>query len=326
MFSPKTVRGIHKSCSGPYPGYDQHSTYNEPLPNGRIRPEAEENAQRHQGSLNLFGPKPYTIKSPRVKSRCPSEISRNNMEYSRKGTVCNIINGQASHRPDTPAHQRIRPEASEIAENHKGKSMASIFQNQHEFLGKKSRISSEEDSKDAFQSLTLLHHSADNPASYRPAPRVKPEAHVNAQGAKGRQMAAVLGVKNEDEICSPVVKPSEGSSYIWGRESVDAGGNSSQMKQLLCRNNTNLPLPAPPPRVTNEGQQMSKLDQGGRMNKLIHNLNSIPSSCRPPSRNGGSLTAKQIAIRNRGTVGNLLANIGSKQILETPGLKKNSQW
>lgn len=136
-------------------------------------------------------------------------------------------------------------------------------------------------------------------------------------------MAAVLGVKNEDEICSPVVKRSEGS---WGRESVDAGGNSSQMKQLLCSNNTNLSLPAPPPRVKSEGQQMSKLDQGGRMNKLIHNLHSIPSSGRPPSRNGGSLTAKRIAIRNRGTVGNLLVNIGSKQILETPGLKKNSQW
>ena len=116
MYSPPTVRGIHKSCSGPYPGYDQQGTYTEPLSNGRVRPEAMENAQRHQGSLNLFGPKPYIIKYPSAKSRCPTEISQNNMEYSRKGTVYNIINGQASHRPDTPAHKRVRPEASEIAE------------------------------------------------------------------------------------------------------------------------------------------------------------------------------------------------------------------
>ena len=38
------------------------------------------------------------------------------MEDSWKSTVYNIINGQASHQPDTPAHKRVRPEASETAE------------------------------------------------------------------------------------------------------------------------------------------------------------------------------------------------------------------
>ena len=78
-------------------------------------------------------------------------------------------------------------------QNHKGKSMANILQNQNlpESLSQKNTKLSQEELKnfDGNQSLTLLHHSTDNPVSYRPAPRVKPEAHTNAQGAKGKQIA-----------------------------------------------------------------------------------------------------------------------------------------
>ena len=138
-------------------------------------------------------------------------------------------------------------------------------------------------------------------------------------------MAAVFGVINKDELDiqrSPTPNPNRPSFSIFGTECVNAGGNSSQMKQLLNSNNIQPPSPAPAPRVKSEGEHMSKLDQGVRMNKLIHNPNSVPSPARPHSRNGVSLIAKQIALRNQGTVGNILVNIGRKHIVETPGLKR----
>lgn len=324
MFPPTTPRGIHKSCSGPYPGYDQQGTYSEPLPNGRVRPEAVKNAQRHLGSLNLFSLKPCTIKSPRVKIRCPTEISQNNMEYSRKGTLHEIINGQASYRPDTLAHRRVRPEANEIAENHKGKSMVEIFHNQNLRASPDNKLNQEKS-----QNLNLLYHSAENPASYRPAPRVKPEANLNAQGAKGKDMAAILGKIQEDDLKAQnssvvVASPKPSGPFFSSDKSVNSGGNSNQMKQLLSTDNKFPPSLGPGPRVKSEGQHMCRLDQGVRMNKLIYDQRSLPTPSRPHSRNGVSLTAKKIAHHNRGTVGNILMNIGRKQIVETPGLKQES--
>uniref|UniRef100_A0A0L8I1M3 Uncharacterized protein n=1 Tax=Octopus bimaculoides TaxID=37653 RepID=A0A0L8I1M3_OCTBM len=234
-----TARGLHESCQGPYPGFDLQPKNARPMSNSRVRPEAEEYATMHKGSLNLFESSYFTGNNGNnnVKSRCPSQASRENLVYSRQGSVSKIIHCQATPRPDTPNQTRIRPEALSIAEVCKQKwaSMAAIL----------------------------------------------------SQPPKSKPVPTVFHIKNTtNSLC------------LW-EKAVNSITKGEQMRKVLSSNNDAEIAAAPAARVKREGQHISNLDRGGRMNKLIYDTSSLPAPIKPVPRCGMSKVAKKIMQQNR---------------------------
>ncbi|KAH3801490.1 hypothetical protein DPMN_155142 [Dreissena polymorpha] len=111
----------------PYPGYNFGSEAETPRPAARVKPEAEEYANRAKGSINLFTETPRYIDESKPEPRCPTGSARQNYEHGRHGTVNTLLDGQASPRPDVGAVPRTKSRAQHIAESHKGKSSASLI-------------------------------------------------------------------------------------------------------------------------------------------------------------------------------------------------------
>jgi hypothetical protein len=94
----------------------------------RVKPEAQEFADKNRGSLQLFGsgtPRPIA-QTPRPEPKCPSSEGMRNYEIGRHGTVSNLLNGSATPRADPAPAPRMRPEAMGYAEAHNGKSTSSL--------------------------------------------------------------------------------------------------------------------------------------------------------------------------------------------------------
>ncbi|CAI9727637.1 Hypothetical predicted protein [Octopus vulgaris] len=319
-----TARGLHESCQGPYPGFDLQPKNARPMSNSRVRPEAEEYATMHKGSLNLFESSYFTgnNRNNNVKSRCPSQASRENLVYSQQGSVSKIIHCQATPRPDTPNQSRIRPEALSIAESQKGNAMANLLCSNNQQNENHKKTEERSNSQPNWKISTLLHHSVNEPASYRPAPRVKPEAKVTAEAAKGASMAAILSQPPKSKPVPTVfhIKNTTNSSYLWNK-AVNNITKGEQMRKVLSSNSDAEIAAVPAARVKREGQHMSNLDKGGRMNKLIYDTSSLPSPIKPVPRCGMSKVAKKIMQQNRGTVGSVLTNLASHQIVLQPGVR-----
>ncbi|GAB1601025.1 uncharacterized protein LOC115216727, partial [Argonauta hians] len=312
-----TARGLHESCKGPYPGFEPDPNQGRPVSHMRVRPEAEEYATKHKGSLNLFESSYFSGSSgSSVKLRCPSRASRENLVYGQQGSVSKIIHCEATPRPDTHNQSRIRPEAEAIAESQKGHDMASLLVPSHN--GEREKVKNYESN---WKISKLLHHSSTEPASYRPAPRVKPEAEGTAQAAKGATMAAILGSSKQSKPVPTVyhIKNKTNSSYLWERAmgNINKGG---QMWKVLSSSYPEVNT-GPGTRVKREGQRMSQLDRGGRMNKLIYDTSALPTPIQPAPRCGISKVAKKIIHQNRGTVGSVLKNLASHQIILQPGVR-----
>eukprot|EP00106_Octopus_bimaculoides_P000119 XP_014767561.1 PREDICTED: uncharacterized protein LOC106867260 [Octopus bimaculoides] len=256
-----TARGLHESCQGPYPGFDLQPKNARPMSNSRVRPEAEEYATMHKGSLNLFESSYFTGNNGNnnVKSRCPSQASRENLVYSRQGSVSKIIHCQATPRPDTPNQTRIRPEALSIAEA-----------NPHNYIK---------------YSLFFTHQV--NPQNYFKYSLGASMAAILSQPPKSKPVPTVFHIKNTtNSLC------------LW-EKAVNSITKGEQMRKVLSSNNDAEIAAAPAARVKREGQHISNLDRGGRMNKLIYDTSSLPAPIKPVPRCGMSKVAKKIMQQNR---------------------------
>ena len=105
----------------PYPGYNPGLEDDSPRPVARVKPEAEEFANRGHGSLDLFARTPRYVDDPQPQPKCPSNSARQNYEVGRHGTVNSLLYGQATPRADYDPAPRVKSEAEPIANAHKGK-------------------------------------------------------------------------------------------------------------------------------------------------------------------------------------------------------------
>ncbi|XP_052826895.1 uncharacterized protein LOC106867260 [Octopus bimaculoides] len=356
-----TARGLHESCQGPYPGFDLQPKNARPMSNSRVRPEAEEYATMHKGSLNLFESSYFTGNNGNnnVKSRCPSQASRENLVYSRQGSVSKIIHCQATPRPDTPNQTRIRPEALSIAEVCKQKCMhvhvcvfslsfakvllKRVHANPHNYI-KYSLFFTHQNPLTGLwmtQGYTIRHLpkvpcSGTEPGTMWLVSKLlttQPLLNILIEIMKipsqcfyilitGASMAAILSQPPKSKPVPTVfhIKNTTNSLCLW-EKAVNSITKGEQMRKVLSSNNDAEIAAAPAARVKREGQHISNLDRGGRMNKLIYDTSSLPAPIKPVPRCGMSKVAKKIMQQNRGTVGSLLTNLASHQIVLQPGVR-----
>ena len=314
---------LHKSepeASGPYPGFDKSGHYYTPRKAPRVRPEAEEYANKNKGSLELFGsgtPRPIPA-TPRCETRCQTEDGVKNFHLGRNGTVSGLLNGSATPRPDPAPGSRVKPEAEEIADHHKGKSTGQLFNSYGKLptsARKEPRVKPEasetaEKSSGGFM-RNLMHDPQQIPPSARKEPRVKPEASVTAS-MEGREMMKNLrgfGTPLSSRAV-PRVKPEA--------EEIAEQHKGGRMSSLLHKYGNN-PRDVPnAPRVKPEGEEMANLDKGGRMDRLMHEGSKARRSPRPPPR-ATSKEAKAIVRKNRGTLQTVLSSTGGLMIVPTAG-------
>ena len=307
----------------PYPGYDTHPSAATPRPNARVKPEAEQFAQNGRGSLNLFSDNPKYIDEPVPTPRCASNDARNNYEHGRHGTVNALLHGEATPRADIDAVPRVKSEAEPIAESHKGRQTAALF-NSYGNLPQSARNAPRvkpEAEETASQHLggrmnCLLHDPKKLPNSARPEPRVKAEASANADLDRGGQMNKTLhsyGSLSSRPDYAPRVKP---------EASENAEKGKGVMGNLMGKYGR-LPRSArPAPKVSESGMESANLDKGGRMSRLMHEGSRLPRDPKPPPR-ATSKAAKHILKLNRGQIGQIFAEQGRKQTVSAPGLRSS---
>ena len=307
----------------PYPGYNTHPSVATPRPNARVKPEAEQFAQNGRGSLNLFTDNPRFVDEPMPTPRCPGNDARNNYELGRHGTVNTLLHGAATPRADIDAVPRVKAEAEPIADSHKGRQTAALFNSygtQPQSARSAPRVKSEAE-ETAEQHLggrmnCLLHDPRKLPSSARPEPRVKSEATANAELDRGGQMNKTLhsyGSLSSRPDYAPRVKP---------EASENAEKGKGVMGNLMGKYGR-LPVSArPAPKVSGAGMESANLDKGGRMNRLMHEGSRLPRDSKPPPR-ATSKEAKHIIKLNRGQIGDIFAAQGRKQTVSAPGLRRS---
>ena len=306
----------------PYPGFDTHPTDPTPRGNARVKPEAEQFAQNGRGSLNLFTNYPRYIDEPTRTPRCPGNDARRNYEHGRHGTVNTLLHGEATPRADVDAVPRVKSEAEPIAEAHKGRQTAALFNSygqQPQSARNAPRVKQEaEETAEKHQGgrmNCLLHDPKKLPESARPEPRVKSEASANADLDRGGQMNKNLhsyGSMSSRPDYAPRVKP----------EANDNAEKGKGVMGNLMGKYGKLPLSArPAPKVHGAGLESANLDQGGRMSRLVHEGDRLPRDSKPPPR-ATTKEAKHILKMNRGQIGSILTANARKQTVATPGVRR----
>ncbi|XP_061192874.1 uncharacterized protein LOC133201092 [Saccostrea echinata] len=306
--------------SGPYPGFDETNNYYTPRKAPRVRPEAEEFANKNKGSLNLFGsgtPKPIPQTS-RSETRCQTEEGKRNHEHGKNGTVSCLLNGSATSQPEYALCPRVKPEAENIAEHHKGKSTSELFSNHGRLPAsarKEPRVKPEatETAKKSSGEFmrNLMHDPSKIPQSGRKVPRVKSEASTtaNREGAEMMKNLQRFGTPLSNRM-PPRVKP-EAEEIAEKHQ----GGCMSSILQKYGNNPCDIPNP---PRVKPEGEEIANLDKGGRMDRLMYEGSKAHRSPRLPPR-ATSKEAKAIVRKNRGTMQAILSSTGSHMLVPSVG-------
>ena len=306
--------------NAPYPGFDESGQYYTPRKAPRVRPEAEEYALKNRGSLELFGsgePRPV-VPTPRATSRCQTEEGKQNYEIGRNGRVSSLLKDGVTPRPDDPAVPRVKPEAEDIANHHKGKSTDNLFKNYGRLptsarpIPRVKQEASETAEKHSGNTMnSLMHNPRKLPLSARAVPRVKPEAEeIHSKEGKGM-------MKSFHEYATPL------SSRPVPRVKPEAEENAQQdqggrMSNLLHKYGKAPGSARSEPRVKPEGADMANLDKGGRMSRLMHEGDKARRSPRPPPR-ATSKSAKLIVKRSQGTMQNILSQSGSMMIVPVAG-------
>lgn len=307
----------------PYPGFDSTGDYCETKSNGRVRPEAEEYAEKSRGSINLFNSEKHThVIQPPPSPRCPTGEARQNYEHSRTGHIGNLLGGKGLPLPPEPQPvARVTAESEEIAESHKGKSMGNLLSNYGKNVPSprpNPRVKAEaEDTADLSKGGrmgTLLHNSNLGQGTPRNAPRVKPEAEDNAIKGKGAGMSKIMGRYGETPRSSrmaPRVKPEAQSTA-----DLDRG---MQMENLFHSYGKQAPEPKQAPKVK-DGKEMAEMDKGGRMSRLMHEMDRLVTTPKPPPRvvsSAGRMNVK----KNQGTLSNIFAETSKWHIVPKAGVR-----
>lgn len=320
---PVFVAMLYKSepaPSGPYPGFDQTGNYYTPRKAPRVRPEAEEFASKSKGSLELFGsgtPRPIPP-TPRCETRCQTEEGKRNFQLGKNGTVSGLLNGSATPRPEPAPGPRVKPEAEEIADHHKGKSTSQLFNSYGRLITSarreprvKPEASETAEKSSGGYMRNLMHDPTQIPSSARKEPRVKPEASVTASMEGRGMMKNLRGFGTPlSSRAVPRVKPEA--------EEIAEQHKGGRMDSLLHKYGNN-PRDVPnAPRVKPEGEEMANLDKGGRMSRLMHEGSKARRSPRPPPR-ATTKEAKNIMKKSRGTMQAVLSSTGGLMIVPTAG-------
>ncbi|XP_045201064.1 uncharacterized protein LOC123554782 [Mercenaria mercenaria] len=308
----------------PYPGYNPGGEAETPRPNARVKPEAEEFANRGHGSLDLFASTPRYIPDSAREPRCPGSEARNNYELGRNGTANKLLYGQATPRNDEPAVPRVKDEARPIAEGHQGKATSALFNSYGRLPGDTPRATrvKPEAAETAEQHCggrmnSLLHDPKKLPNSARSVPRVKVEALANAELDRGGQMNKTIysyGSNSSRAEHMPRVKPEASDNAEKGR---------GYMGTLMGKYGK-LPLDEQPAqKVRGEGGENASLDKGGRMSRLMHEGSRLPQDPKPPPR-ANSKAAKHILRASRGQMAKLFAEQGKHQTVAKAGTRSAS--
>ena len=305
----------------PYPGFDQHGTYRNPVPGTRLKFEGVDFAQKNKGSIDkwVFKRNDKSYESPRPVPRCPTAQSVEYYNRDKHGSVGALLNGEATPRPDS-APCRIKSEGEPIASISRGKRMKKIV---HEFgqapaSTRVPRIKPEaEQTAEVHKGgrMNSLIHSCPGPLSARPVPRVKPEAEQTALIHTGKRMKPIVhsglymdGMMSEPAV--PRVKP-EGSENA----ELDKG---KRAKRLFYEYGQ-MPLSARPvPRVKPEGDPNYELDRGHRMERLMH-TGKVMLSPRPDPRVTTPDAARNLNKGRSGKVKHILRETGRKTCVHIPG-------
>ncbi|KAK6962897.1 hypothetical protein BgiMline_033016 [Biomphalaria glabrata] len=310
---------MQQNNPNPYPGFDDSGNYLEPQPAARIRPEAEEFADKHRGCINLFiSEKHKHFIPPPPSPRCPTDEARQNYELSRKGHIGNLLGGSGSAGPMEPRPaSRVTVESESIADSQKGKEISYLFAN----YGKSApsprpnpRVRQEaeetvEVSRGGRMNL-LLHNPKSLPDAPRQAPRVRPEAQENSDLGHGAGMAKIMGRYGEtprSERSVPRVKKEA--------ESIAKLDSGFQMQNLF-HNYGKGSLPPQPAAKVKEGKEMAELDRGGRMSRLMQDLDS-----RLVTESKSTPRGRHNIKRNKATVSEILTESSKWQIVPKPGIR-----
>lgn len=303
----------------PYPGYNPGDEDDTPRPNARVKPEAEEYANRGRGSLSLFTDNPTYVDEPVKTPRCPTNSSRQNYELGRNGTVEKLLYGQATSRRDEPAVPRVKDEARPIAECHQGKATASLFNSYGRLptdspapLRVKPEASSTAEQHQGGRMNCLLHDPKKLPNSARSVPRVKSEASQTAELAKGGQMNKNLhsyGSESSRPQYVPRVKP---------EASDNAEKGKGYMGTLLGKYGRLPTDEQPAPKVRGNGKENADLDKGGRISRLMHEGDRLRSDPKPPPR-AHTKAARNILKAGRGQMAKVFSHMGKHQTVSEPG-------
>ncbi|KAL4219959.1 hypothetical protein ACF0H5_020370 [Mactra antiquata] len=306
----------------PYPGYNQGNDDNTPRPGARVKPEAEEYANRGRGSLDLFTSSPKYVDDPMPEPRCPGYNAKQNYEIGRNGTVNKLLYGQATPHVDD-AVPRVKSEARPIAEGHQGKATSALFNSygnlptdEAPHARVKPEASGTAEQHKGGRMNNLMHDPSKMPGSARLVPRVKSEASQNAEMDRGGQMNKTLhsyGSNSSRVEYAPRVKPEASSNAEKGK---------GYMGTLMGKYGK-LPLDEQPSmKVRGEGGENASLDQGGRMSRLMHEGSRLPADPKPPPR-ANSKAAKHILKASRGQIGKIFAETGKRQTVPKSGVQSH---
>ena len=305
-----------------YPGCNS-SRDETPRPNARVKPEAEEFANRGKGSLDLFASSPRYIEEPKKTPRCQGGDARSNYEVGRHGTVSSLLYGQASPTFETGAPRCVKEEARPIAEGHQGRQTAALFSSYGRLTPQcpgparvKHEAEATAEQHKGGRMNCLLHDPNKLPNSARPVPRVKSEAGANAELDRGGQMNKTIhsyGSQSARPTYMPRVKPEASDNAVKGKGYV--GTLMGKYGKLNLDEKPN-------PKVRGIGQDNASLDQGGRMSRLMHEGDRMHPDPKPPPR-ANSKAAKHIVKVSRGQIGQIFAEQGKRQTVSAPGLRKS---
>uniref|UniRef100_A0A0B6ZT72 Uncharacterized protein n=1 Tax=Arion vulgaris TaxID=1028688 RepID=A0A0B6ZT72_9EUPU len=314
---------MQKISANPYPGFDETGYYCEPQPVARVKPEGEENASRSKGSIDLFVAEKHThVIAPPPSPRLQTQEAWQNYEISRTGHMGNLLGGKGQPPPKEPLPvARLTPQSMIIAEGHKGQQMNSLFTN----YGKREpsprpvpRVKVEaEDNADNGRGRkmnALLHNPNSIPETPRTAPRIKPEAEEIAEKGLSGNMLKIFGHYGQSQGTSrgvPRVKPEA--------EVIAKLDRGIQMEGLFHHYGKQKPMPQPQPKVK-DGKDMAEMDRGGRMSRLMHEIQKLPSNHKPPLRAVSSAGRRNIK-NSRGSISNIFAETSKWQIIPKAGVR-----
>ena len=302
------------SVGSPYPGFDKTGNYNEPHAAPRVRPEAEEFAAKHKGSINLFNSDKHThVIAPPPSPRCQTGEARQNYEAA-KGLVGGLLGGKGPRpAPEARPAPRVNSQSEDIAEAHKGGPMNNLLTNYGNNRAsprpnprvKQEAEETSEKSKGGRMN-NLMHAPSALPSSPRSAPRVKPEAEEIASKGQGAGMSKIMGRYGENTSSArgvPRVKPEA--------EATAMAGQGGAMNSLFTKYG-HLPQSARPEPRVKEGKGIANLDKGVRITKMIHG-GGLPNEPAPPPRAASSAGRRNIK-KARGNIGNIFAETSKWQM------------
>ncbi|KAK7090721.1 uncharacterized protein [Littorina saxatilis] len=314
----------------PYPGFDKSGDYYTPRRAPRVRPEAEEFASKNAGSINLFSDEKnkHIVTGPPPSPRCLTNEAKQNYQKGRKGQVSGLLGGGGPMPAvDKAPAPRVKPEAQDIAEHHKGSGMMGLIANdsrrpQSARSAPRVKVEASENAElgRGDRMNCLMHDAKKLPDTPKPMPRVRPEAEGTAGLGQGSQMAKVMfkyGTTPRSTRGVPRVKQEASENAT-----LDQGGRM----QNLFTNYGHQPQSARPAPKVRDGWNNAELDQGGRLSRLMHEGDKMRGDAKPQIR-ASSASGRLLTKKGKGSSISQIFSQNSKwQMVATVGVRQGKAY